>query len=54
MASKAEISKRALKSISKDARTTRLRGKGDQAKIDALLRELGLVKDEDEDEDEEK
>ena len=53
--SKAEVSKRALKSIAKDAGTTRLRSKGDQAKINALLIELGLVeKPEDEDDDEEK
>lgn len=52
-ASKAEISKRALRSIAKDAGTTRLRGKGDQAKINALLIKLGLIEAPDEDENEE-
>lgn len=48
-----EASKAALKSIARDAGTTRLRGKCDPDKLAKLLKELGLSSGKDDDEDDE-
>ena len=54
MSKAAEASRAALKSIAKDAGTTRLGAKGDAAKIADLLKDLGLVEEPEEDDDEDK